>query len=251
MSAKREGAIARVRKLLALAAEEGGGTEGERNNAAERAQALVLKWRIEDEELARATGRSALPGIKEEGVGRLTMGDHWKYDLYYAVSDPVAVDTVYYNAPKFVRVVNLVGRPDMIAYTKLVVEWIMPQLVGECEVALRLARIDALANGEESGERWGPGDTIRFKRSFYAGATGALKRRLAKGARETSGSTELVRSDRAALDDYYGDDAPVESSRRASELDYSAAAAGHAAGQAVDVDPSNKVGGGDRAEVGS
>lgn len=240
----------KIEKLLALAAEEGGGTEGERNNAAEKAQKLMLEHRISLDDLEKAKGREALPGIERESYGELSQSRYWVYDLLNSIGEEVQVDAIFVGSLGSKRV-SLVGRPDMIAYVKLLAEWLEPQLVRECEVALKEAKA-------EPGNRWeryaiyGAGElsalTMAFRRSFYEAAVAKIHHRLSMARREAGEKgTALVRSDRAAIDEFYGDRKP-----KTTEKDVytgSGTTSGIGAGARADINPGNKVGTADRKEL--
>lgn len=240
--------VDRVGKLLRLAAEDSGGTEAERANALARAQELMHKHRIEERELD-VSGRAQLPGVEQQlWHRRLGLSKVWLYDLAYAVGQGVGVDAIY--VPRLAsRNVYLVGRPEQIEYVKLVVAWIQPQLEREARLALAKYKERVKDTG-----RWpeNPGDaaaiSMAFSRSFYEHAVAVIASRLEAERRkqeQTSSGKDLVVSDRAALNEFYGDFAPEETSTPTYEG--AGALAGVLAGEAADIDPSNKIEGGSDA----
>lgn len=237
----RDKVMDRVRKLLALASEEGGGTEGERNNALAKAQELMAKFQIEEFELAQAQGRESLPGIEMEVVAKLSLKDYWRYHLYYAIGEGVQVDALYAQRG-MTKVVTLVGRPEAIEYVKTTVDWLVPQL--------ELEQVKAAAELKESPE-WGLAKRFRnsgemaaiaidHRRSFLEAAVFAVEHRLSMARRERGElGSALVLSDRAAKDEFYGDHKPVE--QEAEVRPGVGSRDGHEAGSRVDLNPSNKV----------
>lgn len=242
--------ISKIEKLLALAAEESGGTEGERNNAAAKAQQLMIQHRISLDDLEKAKGREALPGIERESLGKISQSRYWVYDLLNTIGNEVQVDAVYVGGLGSKRI-NLVGRPDMIAYVKLLAEWLEPQLAKECEVALAKAKAEPGSDWERL-KAYGPGElsalTMAFRRSFYEAAVAKIGYRLSMARREAGEKgTALVRSDRKAIDDFYGDNAPK--SKEYELYEGAGTATGIEAGGRVDINPGNKVAGSDRKEI--
>lgn len=244
--------LSKIEKLLALASEEGGGTEAERNNAAEKAQRMMLEHRISLDDLEKAKGREALPGIERASLGQIKQSDYWYYLLLHAIGEEVQVDAIY-RGDLGTKRVTLVGRPDMIEYVRVLGEWLKPQLEAECARAL----IEAKRAPNSQWERmaiYGPGElsavTMRFKRSFYEAAVAKISHRLSM-ARRAAGEKgmALVRSDRAAIDEFYG---PLKPETVETDV-YTGAgtATGYEAGGRVDIAPGNKVEGEDRKELES
>jgi hypothetical protein len=231
---ERETIIERIRKLLSLADEHGGGTEPERHAAVERAQHLMLKYQIEERELAGAAGRSALPGIESSAVGVFSRGQYWRGDLLHEIGKTVTVDAIFYTGPSGRRF-SLVGRPDAIAYVRTLAAWIEPQLIRDCAAALDATR--------RNRYEFTAGDVRAFKRTFYTTAIVTIGDRLEAAGREvlqTDGGMALVRSDRAALKEFYGDDAP-KLTEAAPLRDLDAMLLGQRAGQNADIDPNEHV----------
>jgi len=242
------GVVDKITKLLALASEEGGGTEAERNLAAERAQEMMLKHRVDQAAIEQARGREALPGIERERLGKVNQSRFWYVQLLEVIADEVQVDVIWVGSLGSKRV-SLVGRPDSIAYTRKLAEWLAPQLESECAAAL----IEEKAHSDEWALAWSPGEaaarTMEFRRSFYEAAVRRIGHRLSM-ARRAAGvkGTALVRSDKAAIEEFYGDLKPKEVSRE----DYygMGSDSGREAGDRADISPGTKVGGADRKEIG-
>lgn len=245
----REKIVDRVRKLLNLADEEGGGTDGERDAALAKAQALMNRHRIEEHELAREQGRPLGEGIRAKPFGVLTLKDRWQYYLLYAIGENVGVDAVMAPLGKGSTTigVQLVGRPESIEYVDLVARWIIPQLEAEAARALLQSKTDAPMAGNP-GER--AGRSIKFRKSFMEGAVMSIRARLEEAhQRESTGSQGLVLHDKAAKAEFYGDSAPRES--RSNWEFGEGSLDGIATGDRVDIDPRNKVSGDEaRKELG-
>lgn len=235
--ADRQNILGKIRALLNTADEDSGATEGERSNAIAMVQKLMTKHRIEEHELAKADGRKLLPGIIMADGGDYKQGRLWIGRLMQAIAEPMTVDVVYGRYVGGARI-TLVGRPESIGYVKLVRDWIVPQLMRECDTGMDRDRTGAI----NAGMPWTFAESIRYKRSFYFGAVGRLRDRLAPEGDEGVG-TEIVLSDRAAIDEAYelaGMDIRTKAVSTAS-LDTFAAMAGESAGNRVDIDPRNKV----------
>ncbi len=248
--ADRDGILGKIRALLNTAAEDSGATEGERTNAIVMAQRLMNKYRIEEHELAK--GGKAMPsGIKSEDGGDYKQGRMWIVDVMEAVAGPMTVDVINRRYVGGSRA-TLVGRPEAIAYVRLATEWVVPQLSLACDAALIIERNGA----KNAGVAWSWGETIRFKRSFFFGATRRLRDRLEEifeeEQEETGACTDLVVSDRQAVDDYYASMGMKVRMRAVTiaGVDASGATAGARAANRVDLDPSNKVSRGAARELG-
>lgn len=244
--------LRRIQGLLALASEDGGGTEEERDAAAAKAQSLMLKYRVSQDDLAGAAGRESLPGIEREFLGLFKQGSMWQKDLYHAVSVPVGVDTLYSSGLRGKRL-SLVGRPDAIAYVKTMVEWLLPQLELECAAALvrqkeENPRLFTLI--EQGGWAYSAAEiaaaTMEFKKSFYEHASEQIGWRLTAAAAREPG-TDLVRSDKAAMDEFYGERKPKQVEH--SPYDGIGAGAGMSAGREADLNPDRRVGAADNRQI--
>lgn len=237
--ADRDGILGKIRALLNTAALDSGATEGERTNAIVMAQRLMNKHRIEGHELAK--GGKAMPsGITSEDGGNYKQGRMWIVDVMEAVAHPMTVDVInrrYVGGNQ----ATLVGRPEAIAYVRLVTDWLVPQLSMACDAAAILER----CNAKLAGYSWGPGDTIRFKRSFFFGATRRLQERLEEMFEEEQEEVGvgLVVCDRKAVDDYYNLQGMKIRTRQVTVagLDASGAREGVRAANQADLNPSNKV----------
>lgn len=238
----RDDILRKIAAMLALADPDANDNEAERAVAAARAQGLILKYRIEMHEI-EGSQRRQLPGIRDVIIGSWPMGRFWMQDLLKVVGDPVAVTTYYFPQGPARREVHLVGRPDVIAYVELVSNWIGPQLARECEV--QLAHRKRIADDE--WRPWGPGDTIRFRRSFYTAATGRIGERLRESIQGEPGM-ELVLSDRKEVDDY-NESIGIRTKRHKRQWDRDAMHRGESAANRADIDPRNKVSGGKRQEL--
>jgi hypothetical protein len=256
--ARRESVIEKVRKLLALAAEEGGGTPAERELAERRAAEIMTRhdiamFDVEDADKG-AVGREtdAIDGMTEQ----------WKGRLAGRICESMGGDYFYTSVSRARARWTLVGRPDTIAFARMLSATLVPWLEAECAVA----RTAAVARGERGvcSRCDGEGYTRRekgggystfdhecptcyatgrvplnarvFNREFYNAATNRIALRLreqrratADEVRGTGSGTELVRNDRAAIDRYYKDSGIKLHSVSAGST--GGAAAGRAAGR--------------------
>lgn len=268
----------RIAKLFALADEGSGATDGERDAAVAAAQRLMTRYRIDEAEARAHAGdygrRRLADGIIVEDVGSFASGAFWRYDLLHAIGQIVTVDAVYVEDPPGVRNTSLVGRDESVRYVRLVYGWIAPQVEREASVLVdaeaRARKFLATArrrSGDYDGDpfvtldgilgtsgligSWSPrprsdeddeAQLRRYAESVYTGAVLAVYERLQAAHLAEAGTkgTDLVRYERAALDDFYGDDRP-EQRDDTRTVDPAAASAGYGVGQRVDLDPTNKV----------
>lgn len=268
---ERESVIERVQKLLALAAEEGGGTEAERMNAAAKAHALMAKHNLEMLEVEAASGEGPMFG---EDTERFTaMKDHWKGLLLASIGKSVNVHVHYSSESKAVRNFTLVGRPDSIAFCRSLAAYLIPDLEIQCEADFVKARNDGAerrcgkcrgtgvagwykcssCNG--TGRR--PIDRCVFRRSFYEAAVHRIHQRLLEQKaqeEQEAGETgmSLVRNDEANLARYVREQhGPMRSSRpRRSTSSAEGHRAGSVAGQNADLSGGKSMGR-SKAQIGS
>lgn len=238
--------IDKVRKLLAVAAPDSGATDGERAAAVDAAQRLMTRYRL-DEAAVRAAGDGpSMPtDVVAVDLGDFVPRDYWALDLLTAIGQVVTVDAVFVQTGAR-RAVTLIGRDASVAYVRLLYGWLRPQIEADAVVIVEAER----GYRELMGRAPTADDLDRYREGFYAGAIGRVHERLeAAQAREAGAyGTDLVVSDRAALERYYGDDAPqrVDTVR---PMDAEAAISGYRAGDRVDLDPANKVAGARRPEL--
>lgn len=269
--------IDKVRKLLALADEAGGGTDGERAAAMAAATRLMTRHRI-DEARLRATDPGADTGIVTKDVGEMGEDELWKLRLLTAVGQVFTVDAVFIRDPgDRVHVVTLIGRPDSVAWVHLLFDWLVPQVARDAAVVEKAEReyrafrtstaprvrtygeqslrdiMEAIVSGRPIGtvafEATPEVDDVdahmrRYLDGFYTGAIARIAYRLDEAqkaaARAAGPGTDLVRFDRAAIDRYYGDDAPTQEDIQ-PDVDPEGLRTGDNAGGRYDLDPSNKV----------
>ena len=257
--ARRESVIEKVRKLLALAAEEGGGTPAERELAERRAAEIMTRHDIAVFDLEDAD--RGVVG-KDDGLLVDGMTEQWRGTLTGRIC--VAMGGDYFLSPisRTRTRYTLVGRPETIEFARVLAGALIPWLEVECAIA-RTRAVERGARGicsrcdgagetrrnrggttsyrlhlcptcEGSGEV--PLNARVFNREFYDAASWQISSRLkaqrrttADEVRGTGTGTELVKNDRAAIDRFYKD-AGIQlksSSGRTS----GGAAAGRAAGR--------------------
>lgn len=241
--------IARIRKILALAG-DAGATEGERAAAAEAATRLMTRYRIEQAQIDAAGDGPRRPvDIVAEDCGDFDEHEYWALDLLTAIGSIVTVDAVFLeDRHERVRSVTLIGRADTVAWTRLIYDWVRPQITADAEVI-----VQAEASYQRFMQRLIPGTPIgdshlrSYREGFYGGVTARLHERLDEAQRDAAGQhgTALVLSDRAALNDYYGDDAPTRIDTTAERrMHHEALQSGYRAGDRVDLRPHGRVDGG-------
>lgn len=278
----RESAIDKVRKMLALAAEDSGASEAERMLAAQRAQEFMFRHNLDALEIEADEGSGPEFGRDEELI--VGMANHWRGRLLASIGRQVNVHVHFRGGrDRKRRTYVMVGRPDQVAFVRELANYLIPYLELECEAALR----QAIAEGQTQecwkchgegvihdrdmsfasrycsacdgvGER--PVHTRTFRGSFYEAATSRIgtrlytqRREMERAAEEASPTgMELVRNDRAALESYVEQTFPDLRTGRASRGSYSpgGVAAGHAAGDRADLSPGTKLRGSQR-ELGS
>lgn len=271
--------IDKVRKLLALADAGSGATDGERDAALAAATRVMARYQLDEADVrAAGTGPARPAGIDAVDFGSYPREMWWLlYDLAYVIGQVVTVDAVYVEDPPGVRNVSLIGRAAQIGYVRAVHGWVVPQLQADAHVIVEAERGYRRLRGDFTSALDGltiedliagpivvPGLGARrrrdvtldeylsaYRESFYRGACARIYERLSAIHAAVVGDrgTDLVVSDRAALDAYYGDDAPqaIEDKDRADDID--AMRAGAAVGDRIDLDPSNKVDSGQRAAL--
>jgi hypothetical protein len=273
--------VDKIRKLLAVADADSGATDGERDAAMLAATRLMARHQI-DEAAVRAAGDGPArpPGIVAVDLGSYDRLRWWEYDLAYVIGRVVTVDAIYVEDPPGVRNTTLVGREEAVAYVRLLHGWLVPQLMTDAQIVVDAEAGYRRLRGDFSTALEGltlddllrpggivvPGVGVRrrsamtlddylavYRESFYRGACLRVGERLeAIHAAEVGAiGTDLVLSDRAALRDYYGPDAPdvVDDSAKRAE-DVEALSTGYAVGDRVDLDPSNKVDAGAPRQLG-
>lgn len=272
---KRDSVIDKIHKLLAVAAPDSGATEGERNAAQRRAADLMTRYQIEQAHLTDA--KRGPIGQDSETIEGMT--EKWRGELAGRICKAMGGDWYYTTLGRSRTGYTLVGRPEQIAFARTLTEHLIPQLIVECEAAYQKA-IAKGATGTCSrcdGTGWtrrvkGGGYTASehecptchgsgtvplnarpFRREFFDAAGRKIASRIraqrAETANEVGGkgtSTDLVRSDEAAIEAYYDSIGLTLSSRSTRGTGGSAAgrAAGHDAGTRADLAPGAKVGGG-------
>lgn len=271
----RTSAIEKVRKMLALAAEDSGATEAERMLAARRAQEFMFRHNLDvlEVEALDDTG----PEFIREDERIEGMRHHWRGRLLTVIGRRVNVHVHYeqYRSKK-IRSYVMVGRPESIAFVRQLAAYLIPYLETECEAAL----IHALAEGETmdctrcdglgclpdrdigyapaecptcDGEGVKPVTSRTFRNSFFREAVRRIDFRLYDQQQEIQQdvpdtSMALVRNEKAALDEHVNDVYPDLQTGRGSRGGFSAvgAASGAIAGDRADLSPGAKLRGSQR-----
>jgi hypothetical protein len=228
----RDSVIDKVRKLLALAADGNGATPAERENAQRRAADLMTRHDLAMHEMDDADRGS----IGEDRDTIEGMTEQWRGELGGRVCKAMGGDWFYTPISRTRRAYTLVGRPDTIEFTRVLVDALIPWL----EVEANIACATAQAKGETGtcSRCDGAGETRRlkgggysddvhtcptcdgsgavplnarvFKREFYDAATLRIATRLSKQRKDTANEVKgkgtgvaLVKNDKAAIDAYY------------------------------------------------
>jgi hypothetical protein len=240
------GIIDTIRKLLALADENNGGTDGERDAAASKAAKLMAEHRVTEAELA-ASGESGPIGVEERELTIIPHGslNEWQDFLAAAIAATVDVHVVMETrsvGPSVNRLekrVTIIGRPTSLDYVRLMYEWIKPQLVR--------AVMPAIDTEATKWKRHGlPASTKHlniFRASYLRGLIETIWSRLETAQKDVVG-TDIVLSDREAVKRFvrsaYGEDLkPVDYDDRL--VDERAELLGQIDGHDIDIAPSNKV----------
>jgi hypothetical protein len=233
--------ISRVRKILTLAGDTGA-TEGERQAATEAAARLMTRYRIEQADLDAADDGPQRIDVVAEDLGAFGRPQYWALDLVTAIGQTMTVDAVFVEDAAGDREVTLIGRPNSVAWVGLMYRWLRPQLEHDARVIVTAERSYRVFMGRPAT----PDEIARYREGFYAGAIQRIAERIEDAQRAERGYGQaLVVSERAALDAYYGDDAPrrVDTSR---EIDREAAISGYRAGDRADLRPDGRLDGGTR-----
>jgi hypothetical protein len=228
--------IEKIRKLLELADEERGGTEAERELAAQRAQELMLKHNIEMGELK---GQSAEGDVGEEGEFIKGSMAEWQVGLLLHVGSVSFVEGYYTQLARFEWKVTLIGRADNIAFTKTLCQYLIPWLEAEAASAFKQMKEVQPDTKPRS-----------FRRAFYAAATMRIQDRLRQDRQrverqQAKGSTgmELARNEEAANKAYLAKKGVnLRSRQRRGFTSIAGAELGHAAGSRADLTPGRKLG---------
>ncbi len=170
----RDTALRRVQKLLSLATSP---NEHEASAAAEKAQELMQKWKIEEAEV-----RPGNSTVTVESWVYANMTVTWRRDLAFSVARGFFCRCVHVPRSKDSQNkawLNFVGRPEDIAVAKAVYEWLTKELE-------RLAK--ASTKDRKAYLKNYPGIVAAVRaqlrnwhQSFLQGAVGRLADRLREG----------------------------------------------------------------------
>jgi hypothetical protein len=269
---KHDAVISKITKLLALGADGSGATPAEREQAQRRAADLMARYQIAQLDL----DDSKQGAIGEERIPIAGMIDNWRGDLPGRIAKAMGGDVYMTTFSRTSRTYHIVGRPETLAFARTLTDALIPWLEIECESSLQRA-LDRGVTGTCS-RCDGEGETRRvkgggytddlhtcptcdgsgivplnrrvFRREFYDAASrtiaGRLRAQRAKTANDVGGqgkSTDLVRSDKAALERYYSDAGLTFVSRSTGTTGGAAEgrASGRDAGTRADLKPGGKV----------
>lgn len=225
--------IDKIAKLLALAAEDSGATEAERNLAQDNAQKLMLKHNID---FARVTGskQSAEGDVGADHEVHITGAmNQWKVQLYWATSTPLFVKALRYKTAKHGARILFVGRPDNVAFVTTLCEHLIPWLEEECKQASKL---------EEQNRNGAFFNPRAFKRAFMQSAVWKIGQRLEAVRASSSVGTDLIRNEDAANDRKLEDlGIRVSRAKVGRTSDVSGHVAGREAGGRADITPGRKL----------
>lgn len=255
--------IEKLRKLLALADEESGATEGEREAAAARAAKLMAKYDIDRSEIGSADDQLA-GNIGAWPWRRITRDEAWIQMLATAVAVGLG-NTVEVLAQRcrdtdaIEYAVFLLGSEVKTEFVTRITDYLIPQLTLECEAAL-LRRKEQYAERRSNEaslapmKPWSAGDTKAFRHAFLKTAAQRLRWRVKEAydaATEEAGTgTELVlSSERDELDEFIEEHGIKTEQRRATISSREGQVAGHQAAAKVDVMPGSKVGQGGKYQL--
>ena len=131
---KESKVLARIRKLLNLAAEEGRGTEAERDLAMAKAQELMLEY---DLSMAMVQEED-----RDDAVDSFRQGDAiptWQGTLLHRIAIASYVKAYYTSVygKKGMGVWTLIGRPDHVRFVEELHRYLVQQLEGELLIAVK------------------------------------------------------------------------------------------------------------------
>lgn len=258
MGRERETILDRIQKLQAMADENSGGTEGERDNALRMARDLMEKYNIEQSELLEREGAAAAPGVEEWEAGQWAQRDEWKIKLVKAICGENGVvciaNGITIGAQGNLVIAQrclLVAPMEVIEFTRLLFNWLEPQLERECDTNLEEAMDRVRDSWEWQAATPGAkaGVTMRYRNSFFDAASATIASRLRSREPEGEAGEALVVAVKKKAAEHLGRDELDE-----TEMPFAegiGTEGGMAAGMAADIDPRNKVGRADRKELGS
>jgi hypothetical protein len=226
--------IDKISKLLALADERSGGTEAERQAAQDAAQKLMLKHNLNAASISD-NQRSADGDVTDDRIDVKGAMNQWRIILMASVADPSFVKLVRWKFGKHNYQVQLIGRPDNLAYVKLLCEHLIPWLEDECKAA---SAAEAEARGAEFF------NPRAFKRSFMESASRRIYDRLGFILATSDVGTALIRNEIAANEQFLEDRnlKVTKRMRMGGSAERSGHAAGRDAGGRADLTPGRKLG---------
>ena len=270
---KRDKVIGRIQALLAKVAPDSGATEGERDAAQRKVADLMTRYSVDMLDVDDADRGS----IDDESADVHGMTEKWRGELRGRILTALGGDWFYTRWSRTRTRYTYVGRPEQLQVARALAEHLEPWLEIECEAALTKALADGLRGtcSRCDGEGWtrrlkgggysddehecptclGTGSVPLnrrvFRREFYDAANRRIRGRLAAQRRATANEaggkgTELVRSDKAAVERYYeqqGIELRSVSSSSAGGA-WAGRAAGAEAGERASLSPGGRVDGG-------
>lgn len=203
--------IEKIRKLLALADERGGGTEAERALAAEKAQQLMFQHHLDQAALDNYVSPQDIAEHVEEVKG---VNNQWRGVLLFRIGLACGCDGYVVELSRSHSFQHEVGRRENLDLALAIYHSLVPWLEAEAARSYKLAlkRYAADREGllaehydeEEIIEEIGkPIKPKSFRRAFFDSASARISGRLAAKRRDMEAKggetgTALVRSEEAA-----------------------------------------------------
>lgn len=224
--------IDKIAKLLALADENSGGTEAERQNAQDKAQKLMLAHNLSAASIS-SNKRSAEGDVTDDRIEVSGAMNQWRTHLLGALADPSFVKVIIWTYAKHKKQVQLIGRPDNLSYVKLLFEHLVPWLEDECKAA---SKEEAIARGEAFF------NPRAFKRSFMESASYRIHARLKHILANSDVGTDLIRNEKRANEAFVEERGyRLKKASRGGSSEQSGHRAGRDAGGRADLTPGRKL----------
>lgn len=235
----------RVAKLLSLAAEDSGATDAEREQAAERAQKLMVEHRLSKADVDAARGKVSNAQIEMRpywGTPPLRR-NRWVYQLAVAVATINDCEAVYvggeWGKPGPDIQICLVGESETIEFVHRLVDFIHPQVMRVCLAELEREVGVRMMMSKPVDEDWADD----YGLGVAYGAVERIATRLIIAKNEAVGpGNALVLSREQAIKDFYGEHQP-ERREDKTKVDLWAAHRGSEGAASIDLNPDNKLAG--------
>lgn len=184
-----ESILGRIRKLLALADHESGGTEAERTLAAERAQELMFKHQLDLAQINAHVSQDDIDRHVEVIQGTV---NQWRANFLGLIGEACGCTAFITRSARNYSTCSLVGRRENAELSLAIYRSLADWLQAEASLGYRRAL--------QEGRYVKPNS---YRRAFYAAASSRISLRLTAKRNRMSrdaGSTgmELVHNDKAA-----------------------------------------------------